>query len=265
MPCSPARWLRRALPPLLALALIAAKPAPNPAPPVNEANPPDPFLWLESVNSPRAMAWVQAQNAATFRRLGADPNFKQFRETALYLAQSGARIPLPATLHGTITNFWQDAAHVQGIWRATTPASYATKSPAWRTLIDLDALSAAEHHHWVWKGATCAAPEDRLCLVALSEGGEDKVTLREFNTKTARFVPDGFTIPRAKTVADWLSPDVILVATDWGPASMTQSGYPFVLKRLRRGQPLTAAWPLPDPARFSGSPLERSLALTVAT
>ncbi len=245
------RCLARCLLPLVAaVILLAAKPAPAPAP----ASPSDPFLWLESVNSPRAMAWVRAQNAATFRRLGADPNFKQFRQTALYLAQSKSRIPLPLTLHGTITNFWQDETHVQGLWRATTPASYATKSPIWRSLIDLDALSTAEHHHWVWKGATCAAPQDRLCLVALSEGGEDKVTLREFDTATASFVRDGFTVARAKTVADWFSPNAILVATDWGPNSMTRSGYPFILKLLRRGQPLEAARPY-----FQGTPADVGL------
>ena len=246
--------LRRAAPLLAAVCLLGAAPASPPATNPPATNPPDPFLWLEAVNSPRAMAWVHAQNAATFRRLGADPNFKLFKHTALRLEQSDARIPLPVTLHGTLTNFWQDASHVQGIWRETSQASYATPKPSWKTLLDLDALSAAEHHHWVWKGATCAEPQDRLCLVALSEGGEDKVTLREFNTKTASFVRGGFTIPRAKTVADWLTPDAILVATDWGHGSMTQSGYPYILKLLRRGQPLAAARPY-----FQGTPSDVGL------
>ncbi len=224
-----------------AACLGAARAAPPPAPPGQA--PKDPFLWLESVHSPRAMAWVRAQNAATFRRLGADPHFTPFRQTALHLEQTNARIPMPVTLRVGITNFWQDASHVQGIWRRTSPGSYATAKPAWTTLLDLDALSATEHHHWVWKGATCAAPADRHCLIALSEGGEDAVTLREFNTGTARFVAHGFTIPRAKTVADWLTPDALLLATDWGPGSMTASGYPFILKLLRRGQKLTDATP----------------------
>ena len=41
----------------------------------------------------------------------------------------------------------------------------------------------------------------------------------------------------------------MLVGTDFGPGSLTDSGYPRLVKRWRRGQPLDAAEVL-----FSGSP-----------
>jgi prolyl oligopeptidase len=232
------------------LALLAARIAPAIAQPL----PPDPFLWLEQVNSPRAMKWVRAQNAATLQRLTADPRYAGFLRTALALDQNDNRIPLPVTLHGEIYNFWQDASHVQGIWRRTTPEDYATPHPHWETVLDLDALSRAEHHHWVWKGVTCWQPQDQRCLISLSDGGEDAVVTREFDTGTRRFVPGGFSLPRSKMVADWLDADTILVGTDWGPGSMTSSGYPFVLKRLRRGQSLAQAQPY-----FRGAPSDVGL------
>ena len=121
-------------------------------------------------------------------------------------------------------------------WRIT-----ATPAPHWRTVLDVDALGRAEHHTWVWKADTCDHPIDARCLISLSEGGEDAVTTREFDLASRTFVAGGFTIPRAKQVADWENADSILVGTDWGAGSMTQSGYPFIIKRLHRGQALAQA------------------------
>ena len=202
---------------------------------------PDPYLWLEEVNSPRALAWVRAESDRTLQPLKADPHYRPFAAQALALAQATDRIPLPEILDGQVYNLWQDEAHTQGIWRRTGLDGYRAALPPWQTVLDLDALSRAEHHTWVWKGDTCAHPADRPCLVSLSEGGEDAVTTREFDLTSASFVPGGFTIPHAKQVADWEDADTILVGTDWGPGSMTDSGYPFVIKRLHRGQDLSKA------------------------
>jgi len=201
----------------------------------------DPYIWLEDVNSPRALAWVRAHDAASLKILQADPRYTQFYGLALTLEQANDRIPLPEFLGGAIGNFWQDAAHAQGIWRQTSPADYRLAAPGWKTLLDLDALSKAEHHTWVFEGATCFQPDDSRCLVALSEGGEDAVTLREFNVPSAAFVKAGFNTPRAKQVADWQDPNTLLLGTDWGPGSMTASGYPYIIKRLHRGQTLAQA------------------------
>ena len=35
--------------------------------------------------------------------------------------------------------------------------------------------------------------------------------------------------------------DTLLVSRDWGPGTMTKSGYPFVVKEWKRGAPLDEA------------------------
>jgi len=201
----------------------------------------DPYLWLENVNSSRSMDWVHAQDAVSLKRLEADILYKPFYKTALKLDQAEDRIPTPAVIGGQVYNLWQDATHVQGIWRRTTLADYRSASPHWTTVLDLDALSKQEHKNWVWKAVTCWSPEDRLCLISLSDGGEDAVLTREFDLQTDSFVAGGFALPRAKQELAWENRDTLIVATDWGPGSMTASGYPFIVKRLRRGQTLAQA------------------------
>jgi len=108
-------------------------------------------------------------------------------------------------------------------------------------LIDLDALSKAEGRNWIWKGASCLPPTDRMCLVRLSDGGGDAVELREFDTVNRAFVPGGFHFERAKQDVEWLDADTLLLARDWGPGTLTRSGYPFIVKTVKRDQPLEQA------------------------
>jgi prolyl oligopeptidase len=201
----------------------------------------DPYLWLEEKDGAKPLAWVAAENARTLRRLESDARYPVFLRQAQAIAAAKDRIAAPNQQMGRITNFWRDAAHPLGVWRWTTPASYATATPQWTTLIDLDALSAKEGKKWVWSGATCLQPEERHCLIGLSEGGEDAVTFREFDLATGAFVPGGFVLPRSKQDASWIDKDTIAVARDWGSGSLTVSGYPFVVKKVARGQPLAAA------------------------
>lgn len=201
----------------------------------------DPFLWLEKKDGVRAMAWVREQNAKTLAVLQADPHYAAFETHALAIAQNKNRIPYPAMRGGMAYNLWQDATHVQGIWRRTSMRSYSTARPAWTTVLDLDALSKAEHKRWVWEGVTCEPLAEQRCILQLSNGGEDAQTLREFDLATDRFVPNGFLLPREKQWVSWLDPNTLLVARAWQPGQLTTSGYPYVIKRLRRGEPLSSA------------------------
>ena len=78
-------------------------------------------------------------------------------------------------------------------------------------------------------------------MVALSDGGEDAVVMREIDLDTGAFVPGGFALPRGKHRVAWLDKDTLLVATEWKPGDLTTSGYPFIVKRLKRAEPLSAA------------------------
>jgi len=202
---------------------------------------PDPHRWLEEVSGERAMHWVRAENAKTVAVLEQDPRYAEIHATALAMAQSRDRIPNVRFIGGALYNFWQDSAHVRGVWRKTSVASYRTASPTWVTVLDLDALAKAEHANWVWHGADCVRPAEVRCMIALSDGGEDANTLREFDLLTRRFVPRGFMLPKGKQIVAWKTPDTLLVAREWTPGEMTTSGYAYVVKSLARGQALSAA------------------------
>jgi prolyl oligopeptidase len=230
------------------LALFAgAAAAQGAAPPAAAASPAaasgdDPYLWLEKVDDPKAMAWVRAENAKTLTTLEADPRFAAYDAQALAIAQARDRIPFAHQIDGGLWNFWQDADHVRGIWRVSSPRDYdAGGTPAWKTALDLDRLATAEHANWVWQGAQCEAAHEYRCLVSLSDGGEDAATVREFDLRTGRFVEGGFVLPRSKQSAGWDGRDEVVAAREWTPGELTSSGYPYVVKRLRRGQPLSAA------------------------
>ncbi|WP_278394246.1 prolyl oligopeptidase family serine peptidase [Sphingobium yanoikuyae] len=220
---------------MVSAALMTGAGAPAPAP----AD--DPFVWLEDWTGPRAMQWVEAENKATVATLQGDPRYAGYFKDALAIASAKDRIAMPMLIHGRIYNFWRDADHPQGVWRYTSEGDYAAASPSWTTVLDLDALSRAEGKKWVWKGATILDPEERIALLALSDGGEDAVRLREFDLVDGQFVPGGFDIPNAKQDAAWLDKDSLLLSRDWGADSLTKSGYPFVIKTLKRGQKLDDA------------------------
>jgi prolyl oligopeptidase len=202
---------------------------------------PDPFAWLEDIHGARAMAWVEAQNKRTAARLETDPRYDTLRREALALFTASDRIPHPGFLGEAVDNFWQDEGHIKGLWRRASFASYNSPAPAWETLIDLDALSKAEGKNWIFKGATCLPPADRLCLVHLSDGGGDATEIREYDTLAKAFVPGGFRFASGKQQVAWLDADTILIGRDFGPGTLTASGYPFIAKRLKRGQSLEQA------------------------
>ena len=215
----------------------------------------DPYVWLEEVEGERAMEWVKAHNAHSLGVLQGDPRYATLHQQALEIVQSRDRIPSPGFTHdGHIDNFWQDAQHVRGVWRRTTLDSYKTAEPQWETVLDIDALAEAESANWVYKGSTCLAPEERYCLISLSNGGKDAVTLREFDSVTRSFVEGGIYLPESKGGASWINKDTLLVARDFGPGTLTNSGYPMVVKRMRRGENLDQADVL-----FMGEPTDVSV------
>jgi prolyl oligopeptidase len=201
----------------------------------------DPYLWLEEVDSPRAMQWVRDHNASSTAVLEADPRYQTLFEEALTIADATDRIPDIRFIGDAVYNFWTDAQHPRGIWRRTTLADYQSPHPQWTVLLDIDALGKAEGRSWVFHGANCFMPSGRRCLIALSDGGEDATELREFDLDSARFVDGGFHLPRAKQWVVWEDGDHLLVARPWSDGDATSSGYPYVVKRLTRGAALDAA------------------------
>ena len=202
--------------------------------------PEDPYLWLEEVTDDTALAWVRARNEPTVAEFG-DAEFERMRGEALEVLDTDARIPYVVRRGEYLYNFWRDAANPRGLWRRTTLDSYRTDSPEWDVLIDVDELGRTDDVKWVWAGAGVIEPDHTRALVGLSRGGSDASIVREFDMATREFVADGFELHEAKSQVAWADPDTVLVGTDFGADSLTESGYPRVIKRWRRGTPLAAA------------------------
>jgi prolyl oligopeptidase len=202
----------------------------------------DPYRWLEDVTGPAALDWVRDRNAETAGELSGGIRFQDLRTEIRQVLDADDRIPFVRRRGAYLYNFWQDAAHPRGLWRRTTLDEYRRARPDWEVLLDVDALARQEGESWVWQGATALRSGGyRLALVELSRGGADASVVREFDVQERRFVEEGFQIPEAKTDAGWIDADRIYVGTDFGPGSLTSSGYPRVVKQWRRGTPLSEA------------------------
>ncbi|MBU3060696.1 prolyl oligopeptidase family serine peptidase [Nocardia sp. NEAU-G5] len=204
----------------------------------------DPYLWLEEVTGDRALDFARAHNDVVVERFATSDRFSALEHRILDLLDTDARIPYPARRGAWLYNFWRDAEHSKGLWRRTTFAEYATTDPDWEVLIDLDALAAADEENWVWGGAAVLRPDQSLALISLSRGGADAKVVREFDMATKQFRDEadgGFFLPEAKSQLRWIDADTVYVGTDFGPDSLTDSGYPRIAKRWKRGTPLEEA------------------------
>ena len=198
-------------------------------------------LYLEEVLGEKAISEVKVWNERTLSRLTGDPRFAVLEGQALEILNSKDKIPYVSYRNGETHNFWQDAQAVRGVWRKATLESYLSSGPKWETVLDIDALAKAEGKNWVYKGNSCLSPDYENCMVTLSDGGKDAAIQREFNAGTKSWVEDGFVTKESKGGSSWLDKDTQLVGVDFGPGTMTASGYPMTARLWNRGQPLEAA------------------------
>ena len=229
---------RRPFVTILVTGLLIVMNAPISAEPTDPA---DEHLWLEEVAGEKPLEWVRERNDRCVAALTGSDDFKRLEARILSILDSKDKIPFVTKIGDRYYNFWRDARNPKGVWRRTTLEEYRRAEPAWETVIDLDALAAAEGENWVWHGATVLEPDDRLCLVSLSRGGADADVVREFDLEAKAFVAGGFTLPEAKSRIAWRGQDSLFVATDFGPGSLTTSGYPRTIREWARGTDLAAA------------------------
>ena len=249
MPC----LLRVSLYPLL-WSLLIAMPTPAISESPQSEQPADPFLWLEDVTGERQLDWVRARNAESVGALAGGEAFATLESMILSIVDSQDRIPMISKIGDHFYNFWRDAKNPKGVWRRTTLDEYRKQTPAWEQVIDLDALAAKEEENWVWHGASVLEPQDRFCLISLSRGGADADVVREFDLAHNAFVDDGFVLPEAKSRVAWRTANSLFVATDFGPGSLTSSGYPRTVREWVRGTSLAEA-----PLIFEGQPDDMSV------
>lgn len=201
----------------------------------------DPYIWLEDIEAKKSLDWVNLQNEKSQAVLGKGKRFVRLETLALQILEAEDKIPSVEMEGSHLVNFWQDPDNVRGLWRRTTFDSFKQKDPDWDIILDIDLLAKNENENWIFRGANCLAPRYELCLVSLSKGGKDAVVIREFNTKKRAFVAKGFEVPEAKSEVDWLDSNTLLVATDFGEGTLTDSGYPRIVKKWKRGTSLKDA------------------------
>jgi prolyl oligopeptidase len=219
----------------------SAKPAAAKTASMSDTAAEDPYLWLEGVEDPKALDWVRERNARAEAEIATTPEFKKLEADLLAILDSDARIPAVQKIGRFYYNFWRDKQNPRGVWRRTTLEEYRKVEPTWETVIDLDALNAAEKENWVWHGAECLKPQYERCLIALSRGGADADVTREFDLETKTWVEDGFFRPEAKGGLQWIDRDTVYVYTDFGTGTMTESGYPRTVREWKRGTPMASA------------------------
>jgi prolyl oligopeptidase len=212
----------------------------------------DPNQWLEGVETPASLAWVAEQNAKAAPVLQGDPRYQKLHDEALKILSDDSRIPVVEFEGPALFSYWQNDEYVRGVWRRTSVSDFRTGHPQWTEVIDLDKLAKAENANWVWKGADCAGPAYKRCLIYLSDGGKDAVQVREFDLPRNRFVDGGFGLPEGKQDAVWLDEGTLLISRAADGA--TESGYGYIVKRLARGQALADAVEI-----FRGQPSDVSV------
>ena len=202
----------------------------------------DPYIWLEDARSEKALDWVRAENNRTMAHMAQDPRFDELTAEALAILDAEDRVPYVSFRKDGLYNFWQDKQNPKGVLRRTTLESYKTNTIEWETVLDIDALAAAEGKEWVYQGNTCLPPDQRLCMIALSDGGEDATILREFDMMTKQFVEGGFVIEeKSQGGVEWVDENTLLVGRDFGGDTVTESEYPFTTRLWKRGTPLAEA------------------------
>lgn len=195
----------------------------------------DENLWLEELKAEKSIAWVKEQNLRTTSELERDARYPKLKQRFLEILNSKTQIPWPEVYGKHVYNFWQDDKNPRGLWRRTSLLDYRRDQPRWETVLDLDALAAKEKENWVWDDDECFYPKFERCLLQFSRGGGDAVVVREFDVVKKRFVTEGFNVPEAKTSIHWKTLDSVFIATNEGPSSLTDSGYPRIVREWKRG------------------------------
>jgi prolyl oligopeptidase len=201
----------------------------------------DPYLWLEEIDGPQAVAWADAQSAVTLARFGG-PATEADADALAAILDRPDNIPYVTRRGAHLFNFWRDAANPRGLWRRTTLDDYRSAAPSWEVVLDLDALAAAEDEDWIWGGAAVLPATHDRAILRLSRGGGDAVVLREFDLPSRAFVAGGFVLPEAKGACAWIDRDTLLLSSAHGPGMATPSGYARTVRLWHRGaDPLAAS------------------------
>lgn len=201
----------------------------------------DPFIKLEDIRSEESMKWVKSENELSSPQLKANPAFNSLKDSIKDILASKEKIPNVTIIEDYIYNHWTDEKNPRGLWRRAKVSELNKKQPAWEVLIDVDELGKTENESWVLKRTQILRGDHSRALVFLSRKGKDATVMREFDLASKTFVKNGFSLSESKMSVAWFDKDTLIIGTDFGPGSMTESGYPRYAKVLKRNQVISDA------------------------
>src|SRR5438105_13514549 len=108
----------------------------------------DPYLWLEEIEGPRALEFVERQSRLTLQQFGGAP-FARDRDALAAIYDRPDNIPYVTRRGGLLYNLWKDANNPRGLWRRTTIEEFRGPNPKWHTLLDVDKLALEENQDWI--------------------------------------------------------------------------------------------------------------------
>jgi prolyl oligopeptidase len=200
----------------------------------------DNYLWLENVQEDKAIAWAKKISDQSVNKIKKNKLFNEIETKALEIFGSKDKIPYVSIDGDYVYNLWSDDNHIQGIYRRTKVEEFLKAEPVWEILLDLDLISKNENEKWVFRGFEFNQDYSRA-LVFLSPGGSDANVMREFDMVSKNFIQDGFSLPESKGDAHWVDNNTIRLARDFGPDSVTESGYAKTIREWHRGEKLEDA------------------------
>ena len=215
-------------------------------------------FYLEDIEGEQALTWVREQNRHSLDRLESDPRFAGFKDTAFDRLNSDDKIHYPQFNldDERLYNLVKNKKNPRGILRSITLESYLSSQPQWEVVLDFDELAKSEGENWIYKGGQSYKKQTKKrSMIRLSRGGKDATVMREYDVETKQFVRGGFKLEEAKSRLAWIDQDTLIVGTDFGPDSLTTSGYPRILKLWKRNTDLGEA-----PTVFEGTPSDVSVA-----
>ena len=233
----------------LALALIAIQPAyaetaegSNAV--MQEAEAQDPYQWLETPTDARALDWARKQTQEAKAKIAAMPEHARISaelKSALAASDSAPNFMLAGPY---ALKLQRSVAHPHGVLSVSRRGPDGTPG-AWRDVLDVDALNAAEGKSYELRFGAMSLDCDPVaynrCILQLSPAGADDVELREFDLASGQFVPDGFRTPASRAFAVWLDSNTLLLQHTAEGAATLPSGWARAVYLWKRGTPLSSA------------------------
>ena len=195
----------------------------------------DPYLWLEEIESKKALDWVNEQNNLSEKRFINNPVFEPLNKKLLKAYNDNDNIIYPEVVGDYVYHLLQNEDNARGVWQRMSKSDFTNSSTDWETILDVDALSRSDGKKWVFYGVEWLKPNNEICLMYLSDGGSDKTYIREFNVNKKEFVKDGFNHHESIGEVSWVDENTILIARNFGESTMTTSGYARTLRQWERG------------------------------